>query len=344
MMNTDIMRQLVAEAELGEKDMPTASAAAALWGYDDASLRDLRYSTNAIFIFRQQDVPRFMRLSWSGDHTREELYAELDYLSFLAKHHYPAVQPIPSLNGNLVEKVTNPYAQFYAVTFHAAKGSHVPIESMKDDQILDWGKLLGRLHQLSTSYETHTKNHHQHWIEVLDMYTSWIPGTAVNTRRYLEQARRWLSELPKSTPYYGLTHWDFEPDNLTWKDEQIEVIDFDDAAYFWYAADIAFALDDVIGESPQRARHIIHQLLDGYQIVRKLENDWINKLPVFVRLMRVLKAGRIYHAYANTHPELDTSWLSDLRNRHIREVQELENQFRQPFDALLTPEEALIWG
>ena len=344
MMNTDIMRELVAEAELGTRDMPTATAAAALWGFDDASLRDLRYSSNAIYIFKQQDIPRFMRLSWSGDCSKELLQAELDYLTFLTQHEYPNVLPIPSLQGNHIEEIRNAYGLFYAVTFSAAKGKHLPIETLQDDQIKAWGMLLGRLHKLSATYERPTNYHRPSWNEVLDMHSLWIPPTETNTQRYLEQARDWLSQMPTSRTHYGLIHWDFEPDNLTWQDGRIEVIDFDDAAYFWYAADIAFALDDVLDEPPERARHIIRHFLDGYASLRELENEWIDRLPRFVRLMRVLKAARVYHAYANTHPELDPTWLSDLRKRHSIYVNELEEKFNEPFQAPLTSEEVMIWG
>ncbi len=344
MMNTDIMRQLVAEAELGNQDMVTAASAAALWGYDDASLRDLRYSANAIYIIKQQDIPRFMRLSWSGDHTLEQLQAELDYLSFLAQHNYPAVQPIRSLNGNRVERINNPYAAFYAVTFKAAKGKHVSIDTLTEDQIHAWGALLGRLHKLSCSYKNPETFGRSHWIEVLEMYAAWIPDSMAHTLRYLDEARMWLAQLPATTMHYGLIHWDFEPDNLTWHNGGIDVIDFDDAAYFWFAADIAFALDDVLDEAPEQARHIINHFLDGYRSVRGFEKVWISKLPLFVRLMRVLKVARVHHAYANTHPELDPTWLSELRNRHLHFVQELEKQFCQSFLTPLTSEEAVIWG
>ena len=344
MMNTDIMRELVAEAELGAKDMQTATAAASLWGFDDATLLDLRYSSNAIFVFRHQDVPRFMRLSWSGDRSEELLQAELEYLHFLSLNGFPVVQPLPSLQGNQIEKITNTYGLFYAVTFSAAKGSYLPIETLQDNQIQAWGKLLGRLHKLSARYKTHVNYHRSSWNEVLEMHTSWIPETETNTQHYLEQANEWLSHLPTSKSRYGLIHWDFEPDNLTWQDGHIEVFDFDDSAYFWYAADIAFALDDVLDQSPERAHHIIRHFLDGYKSLRVLEDEWIDRLPLFVRLMRVLKAARVYHAYANTHPELDPTWLSDLRNRHSKSVKELEKQFSKPFLAPLTDEETLIWG
>jgi Ser/Thr protein kinase RdoA (MazF antagonist) len=344
MMNTDVMRKLVAEAELGKRDMPTATAAAAYWGFEQGTLTDVRYSANAIYFFKQRDVPCFMRLTWSGDRSREQLEAELDFLDFLRQQKYPVVRFIHSLKGNRIEEIANTYGQFNAVTFTAAKGTYLPIDALGDDQIRTWGQLLGKLHKLSANYQPPRQNYRPNWTDIIETYTAWIPGNAVNTRRYLGEARVWLGNLPASESGYGLIHWDFEPDNLTWQDGGIEVFDFDDAAYFWYEADIAFALDDVLDKPAQQASYIVKHFLDSYQSVRQLGKDWLSRLPQFVRLMRVLKSARVYHAFENTHPELDPSWLKKLRKRLMGEVMKLEDYFTQSFQAPLTPREVEIWG
>ena len=56
MMNMDVMRRLVAEAETGDCAMDTAHAALAHWDFDAGTLQDWRYSANAIYAFKQQGV------------------------------------------------------------------------------------------------------------------------------------------------------------------------------------------------------------------------------------------------------------------------------------------------
>ena len=51
-----------------------------------------------------------------------------------------------------------------------------------------------------------------------------------------------LGALPVDRDRYGLIHFDFELDNLYWRDQTIGMLDFDDCAHYWYAADIAFWL------------------------------------------------------------------------------------------------------
>jgi Ser/Thr protein kinase RdoA (MazF antagonist) len=344
MMNTDIMRQLVAEAELGAKAMETGKAAANLWEYDEGTLADFRYSANAIYTFLLNGLQRFMRLTWIGDRQRADLEAELDFLTYLAENKFPAVCPVDSLHGNRIEVINSAYAQFFAVTFTAARGNYMPPEKLSDTQIHTWGALLGRLHQLSMVYSPPLTHRRPIWQTLIATYGTWIPEPAVAVRRYFDEATAWLSILPVSHSHYGLIHWDFEPDNLSWSDGRIEVFDFDDAAYFWYAADIAFALDDVLDQPPERARYIIEHFIRGYQSVNKIQPAWIAKLPLFVRLMRVLKEVRTYHAYAGTHPELDPPWLAELRKRHQEESLACQHTFSQPFQAPLTPEEVEIWG
>jgi Ser/Thr protein kinase RdoA (MazF antagonist) len=344
MMNTDIMRQLVAEAESGTKEMPTATRAAGFWGFDKGSLFDFRYSANAIYTFKQQGTRRFMRLTWTGDRSVEQLEAELDYLIYLKRSGFPVAGPIESRGGNLVENVSNSYGEFNAVTFSESNGVCLDIAELTDAQLKAWGRLVARLHTSARAYQPSTEFQRPGWEQVIERYASWLPVNMPYAKKYLDEAVIWLQTLPTTPSHYGLIHWDFEPDNITWQGTDIEVFDFDDAAYFWFPADIAFAFDSVLEEKPESARHIIAQFLTGYSDIDSLDTHGYESLYLFIRLMRVFKTARIIHAYADTHPEMDPPWLAELRERHKRQVQVLEQGFREPFKAPRTAEEVAIWG
>jgi len=55
----------------------------------------------------------------------------------------------------------------------------------------------------------------------------------------------WAELLDRTRDNFGLIHFDFELDNLCWEDALIQMLDFDDCAYHWYAADITYALRDL---------------------------------------------------------------------------------------------------
>lgn len=343
MMNTDIMRQIVAEAEKGDGAMPTATQAAQLWEFDPATLRDFRTSANAIYTVYDHEARRFLRLTWAQDRPRDALEAEMDYLRYLAQHEFPAAQPLVSRNNQVVESVTNNYARFYAAVFTAAEGHYIASEALTDAQIITWGASLGRLHILSQNYHPPPNLRRPGWHDIFTTCFDWIPASDTTMIQYVQQVQDWCAALPMTSQDFGLIHWDFEPDNLAWVGTSPSVFDFDDAAYFWYAADIAFALDDVLEQPPHRARQVIRHFLQGYLSERSLSREWIQRVPLFVRVMRVLKTARLYHAYAGTHPDLDPPWLARLRHRHIDEIQEQGNFFSQPFLGDLTPEESEIW-
>ena len=112
MMNRDIMRRLVAEAETGDKAMPTAHAALAHWNFDTGTLKDWRYSANAIYGFEQHSVTRILRLAVAGNggHARslEEIEAELDFIRYLDAQGIAAMLPVPSVAGECVHVVESP--------------------------------------------------------------------------------------------------------------------------------------------------------------------------------------------------------------------------------------------
>ena len=53
-----------------------------------------------------------------------------------------------------------------------------------------------------------------------------------------------FSKLPKNEQNYGLVHFDFELDYIFYdiSTDMLNIIDFDDSMYHWYAMDIEQAL------------------------------------------------------------------------------------------------------
>lgn len=56
--------------------------------------------------------------------------------------------------------------------------------------------------------------------------------------------------LPKNEQIYGLFHFNFELDNIFYDrfTDTLNIIDFDDSMYHWYATDIEQALDNIANE------------------------------------------------------------------------------------------------
>jgi Ser/Thr protein kinase RdoA (MazF antagonist) len=331
MMNLEIMRQLVAEAETGSQSMPTAHAAAVRWQPDPGPLRVWCYSSNALYLFRQADHERVLRLSYSGDRTRTLIRAELDFVIYLATQGLSAAQPIRSRSGRLIEDVDSPYGRFHAVVFERVPGRPCEACAMDEALLRGWGRMMAQIHDASQRFVPAIGVCRPAWEENLLAALEWLPPEEKAARRMLGEALDWLRTLPVESATYGLIHYDLEPDNLVWDGQQLHVVDFDDAAYHWFAADVAFAFDQVLRNCPQQAPQVQNSFLEGYRSIRPLDTWWEATLPRFNKLLRVTKFARVLHAYRTADPALDPPWLAKLRARHQAWLGDLRASFAEPF-------------
>ncbi len=340
-MNMDVMRQLVAEAELGARDMSTAHAALAHWVFDAGSLKDLRYSANAIYVFKQVGSPRILRLVHAGDgicgRTCQHIQAELDFVQYLGQLGIRAMQPLPSVSGTYVETVINAYAQFHASVFEMAPGDLLlDMETLNDAQIIAWGRTVAEVHKATEVYQAPVGRRRPTWHDIIDMMAAWLPPHERDARRFLEEAEAWLSTLPSGPEDYGLIHWDFCLDNLSWHEDgnaigHYHIFDFDDTAYFWYVADLAFGLAEVLELPPPQRDHIMETFLAGYCSIRPCLEAWLETIPRFINFMHLFKVARVMYALAPAAPDLDPDWMAKLRFKFERWFAEMRALFVQPF-------------
>lgn len=309
------MRDLVTEAEEGSQALPTAYTAASRWGFDPGTLVDWRYSANAIYRFDQDGRHRFLRLTPCSERAAGQLLAELDFVLYLAGNGFPAALPLPSLDGVLLESVPSARGDFHAVVFEEAPGRPPDLDEMDPARIRLWGASLAQLHLLSADYRPDARRRRLSWREDMAQARNRLPEEDKPARELLDRLSTWLAVLPAANQDLGLIHYDFELDNLPWDGDRFHVIDFDDAAYYWYAADVAFALDDVRQQPIRRRKSIIREFLTGYRQVRSLDPAWEEGLPNFFLLMDLLKYGRVTAAFQHSDPALDPPWLVELRAR-----------------------------
>jgi len=331
MMNFDVMRRLVAEAETGAMDMPTAQSALAHWGNDAGTLRHLRYSATAIYTFQQAGARRILRLSHPGDRARDQIQAELDFITYLASVGIPAMPALPGRSGEMVVTVDS-WTRFYAAVFEYAPGdTYLELENLSMELVTAWGRTMAQLHLASQTYKPAAPVRRPQWQETLATLASWLPADERAAHNYLAQASAWLSSLPSGPEDYGLIHWDLCIDNLSWDSTQYHIFDFDDAAYFWYAADLAFALDDLQSLPPEPRQRILAAFLDGYRSLRPSIDDWLECLPRFYKFMYLFKYARDLRAMNFANPTLDPPWMSQLRLKLTRANDEWRKGFEQAF-------------
>jgi len=127
-----------------------------------------------------------------------------------------------------------------------------------------------------------------------------------------------LYELPVDESDYGVIHYDFEMDNICWKDGVPGFMDFDDCVYQWYAADIVYALRDrfddkvsLINVEDER----FHSFILGYKSIRPISDRELEKLPLQFRLHNLHSYARIHWSINDGPIEGEPRWVTNLRDR-----------------------------
>ena len=126
-----------------------------------------------------------------------------------------------------------------------------------------------------------------------------------------------LQALPRTNENFGLIHFDFELDNIIWRDDRPIAIDFDDCAHYWYAADVAFALRTLFNDDANKVARDNPKLrlfVAGYRAVRDLPDAELVNLPLFLRFHHIVTLAKIRRALTPPQPN-EPGPLRDLRLR-----------------------------
>ena len=316
MMNVNIMRLLIDPKESGRGHPDTVVKAAARWGYKPDNVSHFRSSCNFNYKITTGKTSRFLRLSHQRERSFQRIQAELAFMAFARQKGIKTARPLTSRSNRLVEEIVSRQGPFYAVMFEEVPGIEIEAEQLDIEKARLWGAALGRLHQIAAEYKKPPEYNFTGWRELIDRAYRYLLPTDKEAELILNQSVNILETLPEVLPHYGLLHYDFELDNIKWNNQDIYVLDFDDIARFWFAADIAFALNDVIESDMPDRKQLIDSFIEGYRTFREFTDDWVERLPLFHQLNGVLKYARLLNSYKNTNPEEDPPWLATMRKRH----------------------------
>jgi Ser/Thr protein kinase RdoA (MazF antagonist) len=326
MMHVNTMGLVIDDLErVGSCPIPDACASA--WQPDAGSLQIFRVSSNFIFRFRQGGVSRFLRFAHESERTRSEIDAELRFVLHCASAGVAVARPLPSSTGRLIEDVTTDAGIFHAVVFEKAAGKPLVAEELEESVVRAWGAAVARIHVVSQTLTSEVALARRSWETDVENTRRLLASEASEIRNAFEANVRRLDSLPTDPSGFGLIHFDLATDNVFRNGDQICAIDFDDAARYWYAADIAFALDWSGDEEPlERIAQRLRWLVAGYRLERPMDADWLDHVPDFVRLEAHLKLGRLLRSYHDADPSDDLKWLAAMRPRHEAMIEGLRSR------------------
>jgi Ser/Thr protein kinase RdoA (MazF antagonist) len=326
MMKLSLMQDVVATVN-DQWQSTLADALLAPWEHDDEPPLYWRASSNFVFFFKWSGQDRVLRFNHASERAADAIQAEVDYVNALAEAGVRVAQPIRSITGNYVESIATVQGLFHAVVFEALPGKQLDLEELTSEQLVRWGRALGELHQAATRYSNPGR---PSWQDHLRMIAKILPMQESGALQELERLRSELNQLTITEHNFGLIHYDFEPDNLIWNDNQPGIIDFDDCAWYWFVADIAFALSDLFGDCASKVdfQHGSYLLfIQGYRSVRPIEQAELGLLPLFIRLQNVFTFTRLYRAVTPINLTGELPWMAGLRSKLGAKMQFYRDEF-----------------
>ncbi|MFC3494904.1 phosphotransferase enzyme family protein [Glycomyces rhizosphaerae] len=293
-------------------ESPVADQVAAAWGYPAGTAKWWRSSASHVFVLRDPEGKRYLRFVPDANRSAGPVAAVCSLMDRLVAGGAAVVRPVPTLAGTLTATVPTALGLMHAMVVEAAPGEELDVEELDEDRARSWGAALAAVHESMAGIDADLPEAFPELSEITDLY----PHDPALVKAALRLADR-IAGLPRDGSRFGIVHGDFELDNLAWDEGRATAFDFDEVAFSWYAADIAYALRDLTGPDGLPAvehRQRSEEFIAGYRSVRPLGEADLANLRLFAGAHAVCSLVRIDSAL-DTPGEDEPQWMADLRAR-----------------------------
>jgi len=307
--------RIVCETILPGGHCPVVDEVLAPWDHDGGSDRFIVASSNFTASFTAGGVRRIVRFVRADERGRDAIEAELDFLHHVAGRGMWVNLPIASHAGCRVEHVGTSLGDYHVVVFDAMAGEARESEQLGPEAYEPWGRALGEVHGAAEGYRDPRR---PSWREKLEQARRDVETDDTVGRAALEKLRVALESLPATDANFGLVHWDFCADNIRWGCERLGVIDFDDCAHDWHAADIAYALRDLFDDRASRVdpgNPLLGAFIRGYRSARPLDDAEITRLPLFTLMSNLIFYTSLRAIVEEPAATREPPWVDGLRRK-----------------------------
>jgi len=250
--------------------------------------------------FQKNKKRYILRFSQRPEEQIRQTKAEMDWLYYLASHGVSVSLPLPADSGALVLSTKHKEEPYVICAFEALPGRFWDRNNpdlWNAEVFYHWGKAMGDLHRLTKDYTPagDTRGSFTGRETVRNTFEG-----CPSVKKNLEELQHEMMALPKDRDSYGLIHFDLHPWNFLIDGERINVFDFDDSLYGWFALDIGVALYHGLwwGRKNDAGQdftdEIIRHFLRGYLSANHLSDFWIAKIPMFMRYRQICKFSWFY--------------------------------------------------
>ena len=307
---------------------PIADTIVDRWLTDEVVVRAGRASANFVFSVKTFKDQYFLRFNHASERNAETIDAELNYVRHLLGRGIRVSVPIPSTSGNYIESISTEMGEFHAVLFQALTGNEWEFESLDERRIELWGQTMGKMHAATKDFST---DHRPSWKDHIRFAERLIPASEKEACRELCSVKEMLNGLQSGIETFGLIHFDFELDNLKWEKNEAGILDFDDCAFYWFEADIAFALRDLFEDSIDKIDFECKKFgafLKGYRSENQISDFAVRRIPLFLRMHNLVTYAKLVRTIEDGAASNEPKWTTNLRERLRSKCLEYLEQFQ----------------
>ena len=272
------------------------------------------------------DSEIILRIGHDGRRNSNLVKGEIDFINYLYENGVSVASGVESPQGNMVETVDDGQNQnFVMVAFVKIHGFHPWDSGWTDDRYLRYGQLIGRMHALAKTYQP--ANPEWKRPEWDDPIMHELDGNLGSDHQFAidkyQECMDRAAAFSKDKDAYGLVHFDAHSGNMLMDDNgDLTVFDFDDSHYTWFANDLAMCLfymqldpQDPTGS----AAHFMTCFLKGYNMENKLDPQWLETIPMFLKMRQIDLFAILHRSYDvnNLDPtDPNEKWCIDFLKRN----------------------------
>lgn len=291
-------------------------ALAGRWDAQPGSVRVLHASSNFTAAFTSGESQRILRCVPAEERTEVALLAELAFVRHLADRGVRVASPVPSLQGNLLELSDSPIGPVFATAWVRLEGRCQDNPGKADPEMLHaWGRSLGLIHAAAVGYAAPGR---PDLVTLLQTAGEQLPLANRSAQRAASLLRERMSRWARDPVEYGLLHFDLSLDNLIFGAGEPGIIDFDDCAYGWFGADIAFALRPLFQDRASRVDPSDPRMacfLSGYREVRPIPERTLEHMPHFLAMNHLHHLGSLATSLKAMPGGDAPPWVCQLQGR-----------------------------
>ena len=278
--------------------------AAELYDFDRATLQFTavgNYTAKVFYSLSKHGKAYVLRAAKPYGNLLSQTRAEMDWLLHLSLKGVNVPRPLMTVGGELAVLTENNGEAYVIAAYSKAEGYlwDVNNPSLWNNKVFyNWGKVMGDMHRETKDFKPAND------VDKRPEFTNFLGSNvkAFHTvNRIAEELINEIMDLPKDRDSYGLVHHDLGPPNFLIDGEHINVFDFSDCAYAWFALDIGAALTFGIWFGQRNdtgydfTNDIFKYFLAGYLFANHLDNFWLSKIPLFLRLYQIAGFAHMNH-------------------------------------------------